>query len=271
MSQIQLPPTGPPLPPPSPPTWYPPGGPPLIVKTNGSALGALVTGILSFLLPGILSIVAIILGIVGKRSIDRSAGREKGRGMAVAGIALGTVTLVAASAFLGLVVLNEGGDLGTNEGAPTEQALPVHQVVGAACRGQGVPAAGGYRGAPPFHMVVLNGKGRPIDWTTRRAAWKGTTVGDTELVACITRSSRFLERCEYDQGHVLVRRTGIVKVRLVAARTGRVVDSFTLKADPDACGYMEFFSGQTDVEVGEVTFRRLNRELTEISQASVRR
>jgi ABC-type phosphate transport system permease subunit len=66
----------------------------MISKTNGSAIGALVCGLISMLMPVLLSVPAIILGIVGLRAINVSNGVEKGKGMAISGIVLGSLTLL---------------------------------------------------------------------------------------------------------------------------------------------------------------------------------
>jgi hypothetical protein len=58
------------------------------------SVASLVLGILW--LWGLGSLLALIFGILGKNQIDRSAGRESGRGMAVAGIVLGIVGLAGA-------------------------------------------------------------------------------------------------------------------------------------------------------------------------------
>lgn len=57
--------------------------------TNGMAIASLVLGIVW--LYGIGSILALIFGYMGKAEIDRSGGRETGRGMAIAGIVLGWI------------------------------------------------------------------------------------------------------------------------------------------------------------------------------------
>ena len=44
---------------------------------------------------GIGSILALVLGYLGKAQIARSGGRETGRGLAVAGIVLGWIGVVA--------------------------------------------------------------------------------------------------------------------------------------------------------------------------------
>ena len=59
--------------------------------TNGLAIASLVLGIVW--LWGIGSILAIILGVVAKNQIDQSGGLQQGRGLAIAGIIVGSVTL----------------------------------------------------------------------------------------------------------------------------------------------------------------------------------
>jgi hypothetical protein len=68
------------------------------VKTNGFAIAALVLGILGFCSP-----LAIIFGAIATGRIKRAAGREKGRGLAIAGIVLGSLWLVAG--LLGLIAI----------------------------------------------------------------------------------------------------------------------------------------------------------------------
>lgn len=68
-----------------------PGGPP---PTNGWAVASLVAGILGVcLVPILSSLTAVITGIVGIARADRYRG--SGRGMAVAGLVLGAIGLVA--------------------------------------------------------------------------------------------------------------------------------------------------------------------------------
>lgn len=58
-------------------------------KTNGFAVAALVLGIVWLYWIG--SILALVFGYVAMSQIDKSGGRETGRGMAIAGIVLGWV------------------------------------------------------------------------------------------------------------------------------------------------------------------------------------
>lgn len=63
-----------------------PGAP---VTTNGFAIASLVLGIVWAM--GIGSILALVFGYIAKDQIDKSAGTQTGRGMAIAGIVLGWV------------------------------------------------------------------------------------------------------------------------------------------------------------------------------------
>ena len=91
----QIPPAVPPM---------PPGGaygytPPPMQRSNGAAIGSLICGILGCV-PYITGLVAIILGIIGIRSTrDPQVG---GKGMAIAGLVLGIVSILGWSGCLGL-------------------------------------------------------------------------------------------------------------------------------------------------------------------------
>jgi hypothetical protein len=58
-------------------------------KTNGMAIASMVLGILWIYWVG--SILALVFGYIAKSQIDKSNGRESGRGMAIAGIVLGWI------------------------------------------------------------------------------------------------------------------------------------------------------------------------------------
>ena len=68
------------------------GGPPIQATVNGMAVASLVLGLFGwcFFVPGIL---AVIFGNLALGKIATSAGREKGRGMAIAGIVLGWISI----------------------------------------------------------------------------------------------------------------------------------------------------------------------------------
>ena len=80
-------------------TAYTPQGPvPGSTSTNGLAIASMVLGILWIWWIG--SILALVFGYVAKGQIDRSAGRQTGRGMAIAGIVLGYIGLGLLALFI---------------------------------------------------------------------------------------------------------------------------------------------------------------------------
>ncbi|SFE52492.1 protein of unknown function [Paenibacillus algorifonticola] len=66
---------------------------PPVQKTNGAAIAALVCGITSFIpfIGVLLGIVAVVMGIVSLNQIPKT--REQGRGMAIAGLICGAISL----------------------------------------------------------------------------------------------------------------------------------------------------------------------------------
>jgi hypothetical protein len=81
-----------------------------VARTNGMAVASLVLGILWMY--GIGAILALVFGYLAKGQIDRSAGAQSGRGLAIAGIVLGWIG-VAGTAFiillLAVAIRQEGG------------------------------------------------------------------------------------------------------------------------------------------------------------------
>jgi hypothetical protein len=81
-----------------------------LANVNGVGVASLVVAILSFialpLAPLSLAggIVALVLGYRSRKQVDRSQGREGGRGLAVAGIVLGWIVVLAAVLILVLLV-----------------------------------------------------------------------------------------------------------------------------------------------------------------------
>jgi prepilin-type processing-associated H-X9-DG protein len=80
-------------------------------RTSGKAIASLVLGILSFFCSIFAAIPAVILGAMGLSDIGKSKGRLEGKGMAIAGIALGSVGSllgIAISAALLLPLIQAG-------------------------------------------------------------------------------------------------------------------------------------------------------------------
>ncbi len=98
------PPAAPPPPPPPAGGWYAPTPGAQPTTTNGFAVASLVLGI-AVLCTGIIGgILAVIFGNLALSRIAESAGRQRGRGLAIAGIVLGWIgiglTAIAAIAWL---------------------------------------------------------------------------------------------------------------------------------------------------------------------------
>jgi hypothetical protein len=83
-------------------------GPPAAPGTSKQAIFSLVLGCISFCLPLVLSVPAIVLGFLGLSAINKSGGQMAGKGMAITGLVLGFVTLplfvVYALFFYGVIV-----------------------------------------------------------------------------------------------------------------------------------------------------------------------
>jgi len=257
-------------PPPPPAPLYPPAAPappppawgygypvqPTVRPANGKAIGALICGLISVFVPVLFSIPALILGYGARSEFRRSPGPQRGAGSATAGIVLGWLTLVAGGALIVAGVLSDDHE--------SERAEDVIIAVAPVCRGQTVAEAGPYRGNGPFHAVIAGDRGRQIAWSTRDAPWRAETVADTELVACVAQQYDLIQTCPYIGGSDIDRYGTTVRVRVLAARSGRQVESFELTAQPRACRYSEPMS-LTRLE-GEVPFRQVSRQLGEIAR-----
>ena len=98
-------------PPPYQPQPYPPQFYAPVPPQDGMSIAAMVVGIASLVMAcgygvGLLgSPVALVLGLISKRRIDRSNGQLAGRGFAVAGFVLGIVgTVLLAIGVVGVIV-----------------------------------------------------------------------------------------------------------------------------------------------------------------------
>ncbi len=107
------------------PYGYPYGQMPLPTSTCGLAIASLVCGVLWLYWAG--AILAIIFGIVALGQISRSNGRLQGRGLAIAGIVLGTIELLIAIFLIIVIIIaahatqiNQPGSSGSgNSPSPT--------------------------------------------------------------------------------------------------------------------------------------------------------
>lgn len=74
----------------------------VVASTNGFAVASFVLGLLWLYWVG--SVLAIVFGYVALNQIDARRGRQGGRGMAIAGLILGFVGVLALAVLLALVV-----------------------------------------------------------------------------------------------------------------------------------------------------------------------
>lgn len=73
---------------PPPPPARPPGRP---TRTNGKAVASLVVGLVAGWVPLLGSLAAVTLGVMARRELAGSRRGERGEGLAVAGIVIGTI------------------------------------------------------------------------------------------------------------------------------------------------------------------------------------
>ena len=106
-----VPPAPPPYgPPTAPPGWgygypaaFPAYGYAPVPRTNGLAVASFVCS-LFFWLYGIGAVLAVVFGFVARSQIKRSGGTQKGKGLALAGIVIGLVSLIAIAVVVAIVV-----------------------------------------------------------------------------------------------------------------------------------------------------------------------
>ena len=84
---------------PPPPPWGP------VRSTNGLAIASLVLAIVGLCTCFLGSVAAVVCGVVAMGQIDEARGAQEGRGLAVAGTAIGGVGIVLGVAALAFLVL----------------------------------------------------------------------------------------------------------------------------------------------------------------------
>jgi hypothetical protein len=141
------------------------------------------------------------------------------------------------------------------------QEDPLREALQPVCRGELVSGAAEAIGSAPLRIVVLGNDGERIDWTGHEADWRASGVGDAALVACVERDDTVIETCSYRGGSDVTRYIDVVRVRVVAARTGATLGSFTLNGpEPRACEYSEKKS-VTRIDGDDVPFETLSARL----------
>jgi hypothetical protein len=175
------------------------------------------------------------------------------------------ISLTLACACGGLLVaqsVRASGERDRNKATQTAQAAGFLDPLKALCTGQssGVAGAGTYTAGPGVHKMVafrtLNANNYTRDTRIGTGEWEAKSLDEAQLVACAEESSVTIESCPYRSQttgttSTLNRYQNQVKLRLVAAKTGQVVGTTTLKGtEPRACQQQETFaSGATTASV----------------------
>jgi hypothetical protein len=83
-------------------------------RNNGLAVAALVLGILGVVfaccdgIGAIFGILSLIFGIISMKQLKKSSGVEKGQGMALAGIIMGSISIIIGAIFIAYLIANRG-------------------------------------------------------------------------------------------------------------------------------------------------------------------
>jgi hypothetical protein len=128
------PPSYPPPPPggyPPPPGQYPPppgpGYPPSqpAAGTNTFAIVSLVASLLGWVCVGIGSILGVVFGFLALNQIKQTG--QGGRGLAIAGIAIGIISIVGGIIYWIIVMISAGTNTQVNTGTPPAVIMTVDQ------------------------------------------------------------------------------------------------------------------------------------------------
>lgn len=123
--------------------------------TSSAAIWSFVTGLASFVcLWGIGGLLGIALGLMARADIERSEGRHAGKGLANAGIALGTLNLVATVVGLGVLIAWAARPapvhhVAHHSATPPTLTFPVPTAAPAPAPSAAAPSRGGVRALLP--------------------------------------------------------------------------------------------------------------------------
>jgi hypothetical protein len=128
-------------------------------------------------LSGLGSILALIFGLIGRQQIDRSEGRQGGRGLATAGTILGAVGIVGAVLLIAALAGAGHNSTSGNSASACRADFQTVEVAVEAYKAQ----TGLYPGGAPAGSSVSPGSGDPfspgIDALLGTATSNGSTVG----------------------------------------------------------------------------------------------
>lgn len=149
------------------------------------------------------------------------------------------------------------------------QVSPVVETLGVVCADHvGAPEAQPVKGQGPFHAVVIGADGEEVLWSEQGADWRADSVEDTELVTCIEIREPTVETCYYHPPSKpgarkpVPRKCSVVEVWVYAAHSGRQVDHFTLRREPEPCP--EQVADDVDELIDRVEFDELSERIADL-------
>jgi len=162
-----------------------------------------------------------------------------------------------------------GGAL-TEQGIRLEPRAAILRSLGQACRGGPVSAAAGFPQGKFHPLVILDGDGRPGEFTGRAvdAGWEPMAVRFAQLVVCVHDEEQDpVEVCPYvlENGGsaTITRLQNHRQLRVVDARNGSAVLDRTFQGSvPDFCPFQEtFFDHHETIEGSHVGFDKLRPDI----------
>lgn len=133
-----------------------------------------------------------------------------------------------------------------------------------ALTGTGIPGAGSYSPSPGVHGIQVvwdasNQRNNPgfIESVVADAvptAWNPQTLGDVQLIACMSRVIEVVEECDYMGGADIERQRIHTNVRVIVAATGEVLGEQQWPGgDPHKCPFVIRTSPPEDITGPQVT------------------
>jgi len=169
--------------------------------------------------------------------------------------------------FMGIIIQLRQGEAITPLLGRIGPDLAIVNEVSQVCKGNGLSQAAPYTGGPGLHPIVLLDESGGINkaWTNSLPHnWLPESLNSIELVACVKwpQRKKLIETCRYQFAASIERYRYEVKVRLIAAQTGKTLGTVTLTgASPRNCQQTER-RGTTTLEGDHVSFQQVKKWLT---------
>jgi hypothetical protein len=129
-----------------------------------------------------------------------------------------------------------------DQGSTQEQAAI--KAVSSVAKGKGVPEASSYVKGKMHPIIIIDTSGSVNSWNSEvPKEWKPKSIGETQLVAVVTKATRSLQVCDYWTGPDVTRYQYYAKIDLREAKTGNIVKTNTFYGStPIQCRQSESYS-----------------------------